>query len=317
MDLYSPVKGKGVRVAFPESNEPRTLKAVRYLADNGLCKPVLVGSWNVSLAAAKQLGISLDGIEHVEVTPDKFSQQLADLRREKELTLEEARELLKDSMYFATMLLHTGAVDGVVSGAVHPTAHTLKPALQIIKTRPNVRLASSFFIMETGRGLYFFADCALNIELTAEELASVGIATAQTARKFGISPRVAFLSFSTKGSGKHERAEKVARAALLAQQALPDVPIDGELQVDAAIDPDVAKIKAPNSNVAGRANVFIFPNLESGNIGYKLVQRFSGAKAIGPIVQGLHKPVNDLSRGCTWEEIVDVACITAMQTLNG
>ena len=166
----------------------------------------------------------------------------------------------------------------------------------------------------TSTGLYFFADCALNIELTAEELAAVGDATAQTARHFGVEPRVAFLSFSTKGSGVHERAEKVARAAKIAQQAMPDIPIDGEMQVDAAMDEVVGKLKAPGSKVAGHANVFIFPNLESGNIGYKLVQRFSGAKAYGPIVQGLKKPVNDLSRGCTVEEIVETACITAIQT---
>jgi len=317
MDLRTPVKGKGARIAFPESTEPRTLKAARYLADNNLCKPVLVGNYTAMLAAAKKQGISLDGIEHIDVVPEKFSKQLSEIRKDKGLTLEQARELLQDSMYFSTMLLYIGAVDGVVSGAVHPTAHTLKPALQIIKTLPNSPLASTFFIMETTKGLFFFADCSLNIELTAEQLATVGVATAQTARKFGVEPRVAFLSFSTKGSGKHERAEKVALAAKLAAKALPEVVIDGELQVDAAMDAVVCELKAPGSPIAGKANVFIFPNLESGNIGYKLVQRFSGAEAIGPIVQGLKKPVNDLSRGCTWEEIVDVACITAKQSLHG
>lgn len=317
MDLHEPVKGKRVRIAFAEGTEPRTLKAVRFLADNNLCVPVLIGDHNQIMDAAKQAGTSVDGIEIIHIEPDKYAPQLAEIRREKGLTVEQARELLNDSMYFATMLLHFEIVQGIVSGAVHPTAHTLRPPLQIIKTRPNVELASSFFIMETMKGLYFFADCALNIELTAEELAAVGIATAQTARRFGVDPKVAFLSFSTKGSGKHERAEKVAYAVKIAQRTLPDVLFDGEMQVDAAMDEYTAKIKCPDSPVAGKANVFIFPNLESGNIGYKLVQRFSGAKAIGPIVQGLKKPVNDLSRGCTWEEIVEVACVTAMQALNG
>jgi phosphate acetyltransferase len=317
IDLHSPIKGKGVRIAFAEGTEPRTLKAVRILADQKLVHPVLIGDHNEILLAMKQQGLSLDGIETMPVQPQKYAQQLADLRKEKGLTVDQARELLKDNMYYATMLLQYGVVDGIVSGAVHPTAHTLKPALQIIKTRPNVQLASAFFMMETQRGLYFFADCALNIELTAEELAAVGIATAHTARKFGVQPKVAFLSFSTKGSGKHERADKVARAAQIAAQAMPDIPVDGEMQVDAALDEAVCKMKAPGSPLAGKANVLVFPNLESGNIGYKLVQRFSGAKAIGPIVQGLKKPVNDLSRGCTVEEIVEVACVTAMQALNG
>ena len=317
IDLHAPIKGKGIRVCFPESTESRTLKAARILVDQNLCVPVLIGNRDEILAAAKQQGVSIDGMEIVPLQPEKYAAQLAEIRKEKGLTVEEAKQLLTDPMYFATMLLYYDVVKGVVSGAVHPTAHTLRPALQIIKTRPNVSLASSFFIMVTPKGLYFFSDCSLNIELTADELAAVGIATAQTARRFGVSPRVAFLSFSTKGSGKHERAEKVARAAALAAKALPDIPIDGEMQVDAAMDEVVCKLKAPNSPIAGKANVFIFPNLESGNIGYKLVQRFSGAKAIGPIVQGLKKPVNDLSRGCTVEEIVEVACITAMQSMNG
>jgi phosphate acetyltransferase len=318
IDLHGPIKGKGVRIAFPESTEPRTLQAVRILLDQKLCVPVLVGNPDEIHAAAKQVGVSVDGMEIVPIVPDKYAQQLAEIRKEKGLSVDEARELLKDCMYFATMLLHFGIVDGAVSGAVHPTAHTLKPALQIIKTKPHIDLASSFFLMQTPKGVYFFSDCSLNIEYAnAEELAAVGIATAQTARKFGVSPRVAFLSFSTKGSGKHERAERVARAAALAAKAIPDIPVDGELQVDAAMDEVVCKLKAPNSPIAGKANVFIFPNLESGNIGYKLVQRFSGAKAIGPIVQGLKKPVNDLSRGCTVEEIVEVASVTALQVLHG
>ena len=314
IDIHAPVKGKGIRIAFPESTEPRTLKAIRVLADQDLARPVLIGNEAAIRAAARDVGVTIDGIEVIAHEPRRFAQQLSDLRKEKGLTFEEAERLLEDAMYFATMLLHNDLVAGVVSGAVHPTAHTLRPALQIIKTRPGVKLASSFFIMVTHKGLYFFADCALNIELDAEGLAAVGDATAQTARQFGVEPRVAFLSFSTKGSGQHERAEKVARAAKLAQEAMPDVPIDGELQVDAAMDEVVGKLKAPGSKVAGHANVFVFPNLESGNIGYKLVQRFSDAKAYGPIVQGLKKPVNDLSRGCTPEEIVEVACITAIQS---
>jgi phosphate acetyltransferase len=314
LDLHAPIKGKGIRIAFSESEEPRTLKAVRVLADKQLVKPILVGEPQQIAQAAQTLGISLDGIELVAVDPARYAQDLSTLRASKGLSVADAQTLLTDAMYFATMLLQSGVVDGVVSGAVHPTAHTLRPALQIIKTNEHTPLASSFFLMETPRGLYFFADCALNIELNDEQLAAVGVATAATARSFGVEPRVAFLSFSTKGSGEHERAKTVARATRLAQQALPDVAIDGELQVDAAMDDVVGKLKAPGSPVAGRANVFIFPNLESGNIGYKLVQRFSGAKAIGPIVQGLRKPVNDLSRGCTVDEIIEVACVTAIQS---
>jgi phosphate acetyltransferase len=317
IDLHAPIRGKGIRIAFPESTEPRTLKAVRVLADRDLVRPVLIGDEREIRAAARAVGIATDGIEVVAHDVKRFVADLAALRKEKGVTPDAARELLKDPMYFATMLLHTGVVAGVVSGAVHPTAHTLRPALQIIKTRPGVALASSFFVMETPKGIYLFADCSLNIELTAEELASVGIATAHSAKRFGIEPRVAFLSFSTKGSGVHERAEKVARAAKMAQRELPGVPVDGELQVDAAMDEVVCRLKAPDSPIKGHANVFIFPNLESGNIGYKLVQRFAGGKAIGPIVQGLKRPVNDLSRGCTSEEIVEVACVTAIQALQG
>jgi phosphate acetyltransferase len=317
LDLHTPIKGKGIKIAFPEADEPRTLKAVRMLADQQLVKPVLIGAHSAVLAAAHKAGVALDGIEIIEVQPLQYAKDLFELRKDKGLTEDEAVKLLADPMYYATMLLRDGVVSGVVSGAVHPTAHTLRPALQIIKTRDDTPLASSFFIMETNKGLFFFADCALNIELTADELAAVGVATAKTAKRFGVEPRVAFLSFSTKGSGKHERAEKVARATKLAQQGLPGIAIDGEMQVDAATDETVGKLKAPDSPVAGHANVFIFPNLESGNIGYKLVQRFSGAKAIGPIVQGLRKPINDLSRGCTADEIVEVACVTAIQSQQG
>jgi phosphate acetyltransferase len=316
IDIHAYIQGKGIRIAFPESTDARTLKACAVLREKGLVVPVLVGDTQQITIAARQVGVSIDGIEIREVQPVVYAEQLAELRKAKGLTREEAQRLLSDNMYYATMLLHNDVVQGVVSGAVYTSAQTLRPALQIIKTRPEVPLASTFFLMETVKGIFFFADCSLNIELTAEELAAVGIATAQTAQRFGVEPRVAFLSFSTKGSAQHERAEKVARAAALAKQALPHVAIDGELQVDAAMDAVVSKSKAPGSPIAGNANVFIFPNLESGNIGYKLVQRFSGAKAYGPIVQGLRKPVNDLSRGCTAEEIVEVACITALQSLE-
>ncbi len=318
LDFHGPVQGKGVRIAFPESTEPRTLRAVRFLSDNTICVPVLIGDRSEIRSAADAVRVFVDDIEVIPHDPDRFSQELADLRKEKGLTREQARELLKDCMYFATMLLHNDIVAGVVSGAVHPTAHTMRPALQIIKCRPGVKLASSFFIMETDKGLWFFADCAINIEPTAEELADIGLATAQTALRFGVQPKVAFLSYSTKGSGNghHDRAEHVAKAVRLAQAALPNVAIDGEMQVDAAMDEETGRLKAPGSPVAGHANVFIFPNIDAGNIGYKLVERFADAEAIGPIVQGLNKPVNDLSRGCTAEDIVEVAAITAMQALH-
>ena len=229
------------------------------------------------------------------------------------MTIEEARKFAKDGEIFSTLLLKKGEVDGLVSGSTHTTADTLRPALQIIKTKEGIKLASSFFIMIVEEKLFLFADCGFNIKPNPEELAEIAYSTAQSARFFNIDPKIAFLSFSTKGSADHEDVRKVKEAVRIFSQKNPYCIFDGELQLDAAIVPFVHEKKCPTSPLKGEANVLIFPDLNAGNIGYKLAQWIGGATAIGPIVQGLNKPVNDLSRGCSINDIVDVAAITAVQ----
>lgn len=242
---------------------------------------------------------------------DKFVE-----RRKGKNTEEQARTMLKDVNYYGTMMLYCDEVDGLVSGAVHSTGDTVKPALQIIKTKPGTKLVSGAMVMIGPNGeRYVFSDIAINIELSEEQLAEVGVVSAETAKLYDIDPKVAFLSFSTKGSAKHPFAEKVANATKIAQEMAPDLPIDGELQFDASIVESVGKQKAPGSNVAGHANVFVFPDLQAGNIGYKIAQRLGKFEAIGPILQGMAKPVNDLSRGCNEEDVYKLALITAAQSL--
>ncbi|MDN6626300.1 MAG: phosphate acetyltransferase, partial [Pisciglobus halotolerans] len=238
-------------------------------------------------------------------------------RRKGKVKEEKAREMLKDENYFGTMLTHMGEVDALVSGAVHSTGDTVRPALQIIKTKPGVSRTSGAFIMMRGRGQekYLFSDCAININPNAQELAEIAVESAHTAEMFGIDPKVALLSFSTKGSAKGEEATKVQEAAKLAKEMAPEYQIDGELQFDAAFVKSVAEQKAPESEVAGQASVFVFPELQSGNIGYKIAQRFGNFEAIGPILQGLNKPISDLSRGCNEEDVYKTAIITANQTI--
>ena len=236
------------------------------------------------------------------------------------MTIEQAREQMDDATYFGTMMVKMGDADGLVSGACHSTANTLRPALQILKTAPGTKLVSAFFIMCTDKAEYgqdgtlLFADCGLNIDPTAEELSEIAIASANTWRQFmSDEPKVAMLSFSTKGSAKGEVPEKVQEATRLANEKAPELALDGDLQLDAALVKSVAALKAPGSKVAGNANILVFPDLEAGNIGYKLVQRFAGAEAYGPVLQGIAKPVNDLSRGCSADDIVGVVAITAVQ----
>ena len=236
------------------------------------------------------------------------------------MTLEKAEKIVKDPLYYGTMMVKMNDADGMVSGAVHTTGDLLRPGLQIIKTAPGVSVVSSFFIMSVpgsdlgNDGMLLFADCAVNPNPTAEELAAIAIATADTAKNLcKMDPKVAMLSFSTKGSANHEVVDKVRKATAIANELRPDLDIDGELQLDAALVESVASQKAPNSKVAGKANVLVFPDLQSGNIGYKLVQRFANAEAIGPMCQGFAKPINDLSRGCSSEDIVNVVALTAVQ----
>ncbi len=237
-------------------------------------------------------------------------------RRAGKVTEEKARELLKDVNYFGTMLVYTGEVEGLVSGAIHSTGDTVRPALQIIKTKPGTKRTSGAFIMSKEDKRYVFADCAINPTLDAEGLAEIAIESARTAKSFNVDPKVAMLSFSTLGSAVTEDTTKVAEATKLVKQNAPELAVEGELQFDAAVVPSVAKLKAPNSKVQGDANVFVFPSLEAGNIGYKIAQRLGGFEAVGPILQGLNAPVNDLSRGCNAEDVYKLSLITAVQALE-
>jgi phosphate acetyltransferase len=250
----------------------------------------------------------------------EYANGFYELRKNKGVTIEQAEKTVKDPMYFGTMMVKLGHADGLVSGAVHTTGDLLRPGLQVIKTAQGISTVSSFFIMLVpdstygSNGMFLFSDCAVNPNPTAEQLAAIAISTAETAKNLcSMEPKVAMLSFSTKGSADHELVEKVRKATDIAKQLRPDLQIDGELQLDAAIVQKVAEQKAPGSSVAGQANVLIFPDLQSGNIGYKLVQRLAKAEAIGPVCQGFAKPINDLSRGCNVEDIVNVVAVTAVQ----
>ncbi|WP_040330702.1 phosphate acetyltransferase [Clostridium ihumii] len=315
------------KIVLPEGDEERNLKAAEIIVKNKLAEVVLVGCTETIKNNAKELGVNLEGIEIVDpATSDltqKYSEAFYELRKNKGVTIEKALETVKDPVYFGTMMVKMDDVDGLVSGAVHSTGDLLRPGLQIIKTAPGIKVVSSFFVMEVPNceygteGTLLFADCAVNPNPNAEELASIAISTAENAKALcNIDPKVAMLSFSTMGSAKHENVDKVRTATEIAKSQRPDLEIDGELQLDAAIVEKVANQKAPNSKVAGNANVLVFPDLQAGNIGYKLVQRFAKANAIGPVCQGFAKPINDLSRGCNVDDIVNVVAITAIQAQN-
>lgn len=318
--LKAKISGKNIRVVFPEGTEPRILGAVVRLQSEGLLTPVLIGNPEEIKTAAKDHGFDVENIEIIDPNHyDEFDVMVESFveRRKGKATEEKAREILKDENYFGTMLTHMGKVDALVSGAVHSTGDTVRPALQIIKTKPGVSRTSGAFIMMRGRGQekYLFSDCAININPGAQELAEIAVESAKTAEMFGIEPKVALLSFSTKGSAAGEEVEKVAEATRIAKELAPEYQIDGELQFDAAFVKSVADQKAPGSNVAGEASVFVFPEIQSGNIGYKIAQRFGNFEAIGPILQGLNKPISDLSRGCNEEDVYKTAIITANQAL--
>jgi len=322
MDLFSIVKekvaGKGLKIVFPEGLDERILRAVSRLKADNAVEPILIGNPDQVKSKAAELGVSLDGIEILEpATYPEFDLLVEKFveRRKGKATEEQARELLKDENYFGTMLVYVHKADGLVSGAAHSTADTVRPALQIIKTKPGVSRTSGAFIMVRGDEKYVFADCAININLDAQGLAEVAVVSAETAKMFDIDPKVAMLSFSTKGSAKSEETEKVIEAVKLAKEMAPDLVVDGEFQFDAAFVPSVAAKKAPDSVIKGDANVFVFPSLEAGNIGYKIAQRLGNFEAVGPILQGLNAPVNDLSRGCNEEDVYKLALITAVQAL--
>ena len=321
-ELSLKVKGKDVKIVFPEGDEPRIIgAAVRLLAD-GLCKPILLGNVDQINEVANARGFNISHLEIIDpetYADDKYAEMVASFveRRKGKVSEEDAQKLLRDVTYFGTMMVYMGLADGLVSGAVHSTGDTVRPALQIIKTKPGVSRTSGAFIMINSdkSKKYLFSDCAININPNAQELAEIAVESAKTAELFGIEPNVAMLSFSTKGSAKSEEALKVAEATKIAQELAPNYNIDGELQFDAAFVQSVGKQKAPDSPVAGQATVFVFPEIQSGNIGYKIAQRFGNFEAIGPILQGLNKPISDLSRGCNEEDVYKLAIITANQAL--
>jgi phosphate acetyltransferase len=305
------------RIVFPESDEERTLKAIDKIIKQKIAKPVLVGDPSAIKKKISQLKLKLKDVEVVDnkkdVRLEKYAQQLFQIRKDKGLTIEAARGLLNEPIYFGTMMVKTGDADGLISGAVHPTAHTLRPALQIIKTVKEGMRASGAFFMEFPNKCFIFADCSVNIVTDANTLADIALESYDTANAFGIDPVIAMLSFSTHGSAEHESLNKIRDAVKIVKSKNPSVIIDGEMQVDAALVPEVCAMKAPGSQINGKATVLVFPDISAGNIAYKLVERLAHAKAIGPIIQGLAKPVNDLSRGCSVQDIVDVTAITVVQ----
>ena len=313
-------------IVLAEGEEERIIRAAEMIAAKKIARLTLIGNPNV--IKAKCPDAKLDGVQIVDPATSpktkEYAALLYELRKAKGMTLEQAEQLTLDCSYYSVLMIKAGDADGMVSGAVHSTGDTLRPALQIIKTAPGISTVSSCFIMCLPEGSKYgekdvmvYGDCAVNIDPNEDQLADIAISTAESARTLaGISPRVAMLSFSTKGSAKHDTVTKVQNATRIAHEKAPNLDLDGELQLDAALVPAVASLKAPGSAVAGKANVLIFPDLEAGNIGYKLTQRLGGAEAIGPICQGLAAPVNDLSRGCVAEDVVGVVAVTAVQAGN-
>ena len=314
--MKSAAKADKKTIVLPEGEDPRTIEAAKKIVEEGLANLVVLGNPDE---------IQIDGVTVIDPrTAEKkqaYAEKFAELRAKKGVTLPEALEQMNDATYFGTMMVKMGDADGLVSGACHSTANTLRPALQILKTAPGTKLVSAFFIMCTkspefgADGTLLFADCGLNINPNADELSEIALASAESWKAFmpGVDPKVAMLSFSTMGSAKGDVPTKVQEAVKLANEKNPELALDGDLQLDAALVQSVADLKAPNSTVAGNANILVFPDLEAGNIGYKLVQRFGGAEAYGPVLQGIAKPVNDLSRGCSADDIVGVVAITAVQ----
>ncbi len=315
------------KIVLPEATDIRVLKATEQISKEKFAKIVLLGNEEKIKHIAEENSIIIDDAEIIEPSKsekyDEYANSFYELRKAKGMTIEKARELMHDETYFGMMMVKMQEADGLVSGAIHSTADTLRPALQILKTAPGTKLVSAFFVMvvpncEYGEnGVFIFSDCGLNENPDAENLSEIAISSSKSFEQLvGKKSKIAMLSYSTYGSAKSELTEKVINATNLVKEKMPELEVDGELQLDAAIIPEIAKSKAPGSNVAGKANTLIFPDLNAGNIGYKLVQRLAKAESYGPLCQGIAKPVNDLSRGCSSEDIVGVVAITAVQAQN-
>lgn len=326
-DVLAKAKQHYKTIVLPEGEDLRVLKAAHLINKDKICKIILLGDEKRIKDDFAQNGWDINGIEIIkpETSPKlkEYANLLFELRKNKGMTEEEAFKTAQNYNYFGTLMIKSGDADGMVSGANHSTADTVRPALQIIKSANKDRGVSSFLVMVSKDKPYVFADCAITINPTAKELADIALESSLSAIRFGFEPKVAMLTFSTYGSGKGEQVDKVVEATKLAREALNSeefkdlhIELDGELQADAALDEVVAKKKAPASHVAGRANILVFPNLEAGNIGYKLLQRLGGCEAYGPMLQGLNAPVNDLSRGAFAEDIVGVIAITALQAVK-
>lgn len=312
------------KIILPEAEDKRVLEAASKVIAQGFAKVILIGNKEQVEKDSKENNIDLSGVEIIDIKSStkkqEYAQKLFELRQAKGMTEEEASKLIEEPIYFGMMMLKNGEADGLVSGAAHSTSNTLRPALQILKTAPNTKLVSAFFVMcvpncEYGEhGTFIYGDSGLNQNPNADELSEIAISSAKSFKSLvEAEPKVAMLSYSTYGSAKSELTEKVIEATKLVKEKAPDLLVDGELQVDSAIIPEVSKSKAPGSPIEGNANVLIFPDLNAGNIGYKLTQRLAKAEAYGPLCQGIAKPVNDLSRGCSADDIVGVVAITAVQ----
>jgi len=316
-ELLDRARADRKRIVLPEGSDDRILRAASTLLARQVADLVILGDEATIRARAKELGLNIDDATVLGTDdPDyviRFAEEYTRLRVHKGMTVERAREIVRGSSYFGTMMVHLGLADGMVSGAAHTTAHTIRPSFEIIKTKPGVSIVSSVFLMLMEDRVLVYGDCAVNPDPTAEQLADIAISSAETAAQFGVEPRIAMLSYSTGESGSGADVDKVREATRLVRERAPQLSVEGPIQYDAAIEPSVAKTKLPDSDVAGRATVFIFPDLNTGNNTYKAVQRSAGAVAVGPVLQGLNKPVNDLSRGALVKDIVNTVAITAVQ----